>query len=505
MSHPSTAAATAHAEAIRLRFAAAHESLCATADRFMAFVLMGVTLLVIGFALIVKPVSWSGSEPSISAHLIAAVLLSALAAVPGVLLALRAPGAQPTRFAIAAGLGLLAALLIHFGGGRTEFHFGIFVLLATLAIYRDIRVPITMAGVVAVAHVLRGLFWPESIFTAGVGGFLRVGEHALYVGVEVGALAYIAKAMRSDLRDSVTRQLEAEQHNQQLTDIVDAVSGELNHIQDRGDFSRKVVSPDNEQLAKLTAAINQLLASIADLAAEVSTTSNACVDAAGRMAAASEQMSASVGSVGDVMTQTSELSASSTERAQEGGRVIRTSIEGLRAIAEAVNVGADQVESLTSLCDQVGSSVQMIDDISDQTNLLALNAAIEAARAGEHGRGFAVVADEVRKLAERTPQVTAEVAESIQAIGRQSSAAAEQMRTTRDRTESAVESSSEAGASLDRIVADAGSITDRIGEVAMSITEMNTAAQQLVDDTGSVRASAVNLEQALARLHHSDR
>ncbi|MEL6497290.1 MAG: methyl-accepting chemotaxis protein [Planctomycetota bacterium] len=500
----STAALTDRANELARRFVQAHARLCAKADRFMAAILIGVALLSVGFAAFTKPVAWNGTTPSVSAHVTAAVLLGVLAAGPGLLLAVRAPGKSVTRFAIAAGLGLLASLLIHFGGGRTEMHFGIFVLLATLAIYRDVRVPITMAGVVAADHVLRSTLWPESIFTAGTGGFLRAAEHAAYVVFEVGALAYLARVMRDDLRSSVSRELEAETRTSELANVVANVSNELADVQSKGDFSRKLPAPNDPHLAELTAAINRLLDSIADLASEATSSTTACIDAAGRMAAASEEMSASVESVSDVMSQTSDLSATSAQRAEQGGRVIRGSIEGLRSIADAVNLGADQVESLTSLCDEIGSAVQMIDDISAQTNLLALNAAIEAARAGEHGRGFAVVADEVRKLAERTTQVTADVADSIQAIGRQSSAAAQQMRTTRDRTESAVRTSSEAGDSLDRIVADAGSITQRVGEVATSIREMSTAAQQLVGDTESVRTISVNLGDALARLHYSD-
>ncbi|MEO1533967.1 MAG: methyl-accepting chemotaxis protein [Planctomycetota bacterium] len=494
---------TPDAALIEQRFNQAHTQAAAKADRFMAVILGTAALLACGFALFNKPVAWNGTQPSVSAHVFAAVVLGALAAAPGIVLAVRAAGSAASRFAIAAGLGLMASLLIHFGGGRVEMHFGIFVLLAMLSVYRDIRVPILMAAVVAADHALRGLLWPESIFGAASAGILRVVEHALYVVVEVVALGFLAHIMRGDLRASVTREIESEQHSEELEHVVATVGAELADVQARGDFSRSLPLPSDPQLASLTQSINEVLATIADLAGRVSSSSNACVDAAGRMASASEQMSVSVGSVGNVMSQTRDLAASSAERADEGGRVIRSSIEGLRSIAESVNVGADQVESLTALCEEVGTAVQMIDDISDQTNLLALNAAIEAARAGEHGRGFAVVADEVRKLAERTTQVTAQVADSVQAIGRQSSAAAQQMRTTRDQTESAVQTSSQAGESLDRIVADAGSITQRISEVATSIGEMNTASQQLVDDTEGVRQNATELQDALALLNQS--
>jgi methyl-accepting chemotaxis protein len=492
------------ASLIQQRFDEAHKNVCAGADRFMAVVLAAVFVLTIAFAAFTKPVAWNGTVPSVSSHIIAAVGLGALAVAPGIVLALRNAGRIHTRLAVAAGLGLMASLIIHFGGGRVEMHFGIFVLLAMLVMYRDIRVPLVMAGVVAADHVGRGLLWPESIFASSSAGLARIVEHALYVVVEVGALAYIVRSMRADLRQSVAREVESEQLTAGLSRGVESLSRELAEVQARGDYGRTLPMPEDEHLARLTESVNHVLASVAELAEEVSASTSSCNDAAARMAAATEEMSVSVGSVGGVMTQTRELSEGSARRAEEGGRVILSTIEGLQSIATAVNLGADQVDSLTDLCEQVSAAVQMINDISDQTNLLALNAAIEAARAGEHGRGFAVVADEVRKLAERTSQVTGEVASSVRAIGEQSSAAAEQMRATRDQTDASVRASSEAQESLDGIVADAASITQRITEVATSITEMNTAAQQLVDDTESVRAQANNLENALARLSHSE-
>ena len=118
----------------------------------------------------------------------------------------------------------------------------------------------------------------------------------------------------------------------------------------------------------------------------------------------------------DNSNRAADASKHQAETAREGGAIVEESLAKMRAIAESVSATAQKVEDLGKSSDHIGRIIGVIDDIADQTNLLALNAAIEAARAGEQGRGFAVVADEVRKLAERTTSATKEVANMVQSI-----------------------------------------------------------------------------------------
>jgi len=135
-----------------------------------------------------------------------------------------------------------------------------------------------------------------------------------------------------------------------------------------------------------------------------------------------------------------------------GGNVVKDTIQGMNRIADVVQHSAETVLALGKSSEQIGEIIQVIDDIADQTNLLALNAAIEAARAGEQGRGFAVVADEVRKLAERTTKATKEIADMIKTIQRETSGAVTSMQQGREEVDRGKTLADSAGKSLNEII-----------------------------------------------------
>jgi two-component system, sensor histidine kinase and response regulator len=179
-------------------FAAEHEGVRARTDRFFAVLMSLQWLAGILAALLLSPRAWEGAMSRIHVHVWAAVFLGALVAIPPIALALCRPGRRSTGYVIATGQMLTSALLIHLSGGRIETHFHVFCSLALLAFYRDIRIVLTGALVVAIDHFVRGFLWPQSVYGVLAAGPWRAVEHAGWVVFEASALIL---AIRHNLKD----------------------------------------------------------------------------------------------------------------------------------------------------------------------------------------------------------------------------------------------------------------------------------------------------------------
>jgi methyl-accepting chemotaxis protein len=201
-------------------------------------------------------------------------------------------------------------------------------------------------------------------------------------------------------------------------------------------------------------------------------------------------------------TVAAETAKNAGATATSGGRIVEETIEGMNRISEVVHHSAQTVEELGKSSDQIGEIVQVIDDIADQTNLLALNAAIEAARAGEQGRGFAVVADEVRKLAERTTKATKEIASMIRQIQKDTTGAVESMMRGKKEVEDGKALADKAGASLKEIMDGARQVVDTVTRVAAASQEQASASEQIsrnIDAISNVTQESAAGTQQIAR------
>ncbi len=197
------------------------------------------------------------------------------------------------------------------------------------------------------------------------------------------------------------------------------------------------------------------------------------------MATASEQMSATSTEISRNCYAAAEDAAHSGKKAEEGVCVFNEAVAGMTSIAERVKQAAVSIGNLGAKSEQIGEIIGTIEDIADQTNLLALNAAIEAARAGEQGRGFAVVADEVRALAERTTKATKQISDMIKGIQVETSVAVAAMETGVRETTSGSSSVQKAEQSLSTILEKVASVSSQIAQIATASEEQAATSSQI--------------------------
>ncbi|HEX5804363.1 MAG TPA: methyl-accepting chemotaxis protein [Azospira sp.] len=221
-------------------------------------------------------------------------------------------------------------------------------------------------------------------------------------------------------------------------------------------------------------------------AREVAQASQQQADATSSMAAAIEQMTVSINHISDTASETERASERAASEAAQGEQQVLTATAEINKIATSVSEASHKIRELDQRADQVSSIAQVIKEIAGQTNLLALNAAIEAARAGEQGRGFAVVADEVRKLAERTSAATVEIEQMIAGIQNDTESVVNVMDAALPQVESGVHLAEGAAQSLRDIREGAAATLAHIREVADSTKEQSVASNSIAQQVEQI-------------------
>jgi methyl-accepting chemotaxis protein len=209
-------------------------------------------------------------------------------------------------------------------------------------------------------------------------------------------------------------------------------------------------------------------------------------DQTSQAASAMTELSASHADVAKNTVEAAETAKEVNELAFKSADVISNTVNSINNIAKSINESAGNIEELGKGSELIGDVVKVIDDIAGQTNLLALNAAIEAARAGEQGRGFAVVADEVRKLAEKTASSTKEIGEMIQGIQGNTRKTIESLDIWKRDVDLSIEQAGEAGNALQMIVVSVNSVTEKVQHIAAAAEEQSNTGDSITANVESV-------------------
>jgi methyl-accepting chemotaxis protein len=415
------------------------------------------------------------------------------------------PGSLPTRLAMASAFMIFSALLIQQTRGQIEAHFGIFVLLAFLLYYRDWRPIVVAAALIAVHHLAFNFMQ-----AAGMGVFVLLGGanlpmilvHAAYVVAESAMLIYMAYSLRNQALESA--------HVAILAERIGAgdLSGEDISAQAREMPLLAQVVEMRQQLKDTLTSVRGSSDKVSKMAVELTEKAEQVDDSMSRQSEATSRVAATIGELTVSIHHLSESAGEakrmanlSGEASNSGAEVVKATVAEIQNIADSIGTLASDMDRLGGQFDSVANVVGLIKEIADQTNLLALNAAIEAARAGEQGRGFAVVADEVRKLAERTTQATEDISHTIQEIRISKDSALRGINDTVDKASLGVQLASNAGRSIDEIGREVSGVHAMVTSIASGLSEQNTAAAAIAQDIKRISDMAQSGRQAAEATH----
>ena len=287
--------------------------------------------------------------------------------------------------------------------------------------------------------------------------------------------------------------------------IISPIEQTINGIKDitRGDLTNRVKIESDDEIGEIAKHFNKSIDRLYDVITRVATSSNMVSEAAHTLDKATEQMATGVEQaatqVNSVATASEEMSSTSSEIAQNcavaakssekannaavtGESIIQETVMVMTRINRRVKESSDIIKQLGTRSDQIGEVVGLINDIADQTNLLALNAAIEAARAGEHGRGFAVVADEVRKLAERTTEATKDIGSTIKAMQLETKSAVNSMEEGVNEVETGAAETGKSGDALRDILKQINTVTGEINQIAVASEQQTATTDEIANN-----------------------
>jgi methyl-accepting chemotaxis protein len=287
-----------------------------------------------------------------------------------------------------------------------------------------------------------------------------------------------------------------------------------------GDLTQRLPEESRDEIGEIARAVNgfvgkahtifnQLHASADELASAAARLFSASEDIAGSsrgqsnaassVASTVEELTVSIAQVSELAQDAHSISRDSGDTLANGSDVVLSAAEEMNRISHSVRESSDLIMDLEQRSADISAIIKVIRDVAEQTNLLALNAAIEAARAGEQGRGFAVVADEVRSLAERTSESTEEIANVISKIQEATRVAAGSMEAGVERVERGVALASEAGESITSVRSSAGRVVDVVDSISLALREQTAASEDISRQVENIAAISQENSEAAQR------
>ncbi|HEB55900.1 MAG TPA: methyl-accepting chemotaxis protein [Gammaproteobacteria bacterium] len=277
-------------------------------------------------------------------------------------------------------------------------------------------------------------------------------------------------------------------------------------MKDIGEGFNRMATSFNDVISKLASSAQQVAASSEELSAvtvQTGQTINEQQSQTEQVATAMNEMNATVQEVAKNVADTANAANGANQETQAGRRVVDEAVTAIQGLAGEIESAAEVIQTVEQDSDSISAVLDVIRGIAEQTNLLALNAAIEAARAGEQGRGFAVVADEVRTLAGRTQDATQEINSMIERLQSGSKKAVEVMNSSREQTQLVVDKAQHAGESLKVIAASVEKINDMSSQIASAAEEQHAVTEEINQNIVSISNMATQTSAGASQTSQS--
>lgn len=396
---------------------------------------------------------------------------------------------------------IFSALHIHQGLGMIELHFGIFVLLALLMTFRDWAVIVSAAALIAVHHLsfmyMQAAQVPVYVLPESNLSFKIVMVHAAYVVAEASVLVIIClysfkEAKQGNYFLNATEKMvddngkiwlsvtETDSHTpltQRFEDIISTLKTTIGVIDGASknltDKTTNLVEQGNSMSKKMEVEMQQVQ----------------------NIASATEQMSSTIQELVEHSQHVLTIAEQSQQASVSGQKAVTGSIESIEALSETLKQTKDKVNGMAASTADIKGVLEVIQNIAEQTNLLALNAAIEAARAGEQGRGFAVVADEVRTLASRTHQSTEEIQAMITRLVQASDESVNAVEVSISRLQSTIDTASESHEWLNTISSQNVDVLESANIMSTTLQQQGAASHEIATSTSKLSELTAELNQ----------
>ncbi|WP_239618525.1 methyl-accepting chemotaxis protein [Cohnella mopanensis] len=375
--------------------------------------------------------------------------------------------------------------------GRVEFHFSIFMVLAIIAYYESVSLILVSTGIFAVQHLGAAAFLPEVVFGDHEYSFSMVLVHALFL---VFTSASTIVQVISKKRHTALLEQEKQQKEQ-------VISQTTEQVRDTSHRLVQIVDTLSYNSDKSMTSVGEVAASIAQVSGHADNQAISSVESARAM----EEMAMGIQKIAESATRVADASVEMVASSDQGNESIHSAIAQFDRIKESSGAASEAAADLKKHTEQINGIVEVIADISKQTNMLALNAAIEASRAGEFGRGFGVVAGEVRKLAAQSNDSARQIADLIEQVQISTELVVKLMSEGMQEVERGGNVVQQAGQSFAAILERAQAISDQISDISSASEQMSAGSEQVMASIEEISRSSGNVASQVSTISSSSR